>query len=176
MRAAVDAERVRALARELGRVAKLETTLYLTGGATAVIEGWRGSTVDVDLRLEPDSDELLRRIASVKDELDVNVELASPPDFIPELPGWRDRSPFLYREGRLTVRHFDPYSQALSKIERGFEQDLQDVASMHDRGLIERDRLQSLFDEIEPSLFRYPAIDPADFRAKVERCIEALQP
>lgn len=173
MRAAVDAERVRALARELGRVAKRETTLYLTGGATAVVEGWRGSTVDVDLRLEPDSDELLMRIASVKDELNVNVELASPPDFIPELPGWRDRSPFLYREGKLTVRHFDPYSQALSKIERGFEQDLQDVASMQRQQLIEPDRLRTLFDAIEPELFRYPAIDPADFRAKVERYLES---
>jgi len=30
------------------------------------------------LRLEPDSDELLRRIATAKDELGVNVELASP--------------------------------------------------------------------------------------------------
>lgn len=174
MRAAVDAERVRALARELGRVARHETTLYLTGGATAVVEGWRGSTVDIDLRLEPDSDELLLRIASVKNELDVSVELASPPDFIPELPGWRDRSPFLYREGKLTIRHFDPYSQALSKIERGFEQDLQDVASMRERGLVEPDRLRSLFDEIEPALFRYPAIDPADFRAKVERCLESF--
>lgn len=175
MRASVDAERVRALARELGRVASVETTLYLTGGATAVVEGWRGSTVDVDLRLEPDSDELLKRIASVKDELDVNVELASPPDFIPELPGWRDRSPFLYQEGKLVVRHFDPYSQALSKIERGFEQDLQDVASMCERGLVEPARLRELYDEIEPSLFRYPAISPADFKAKVERCLASLR-
>jgi hypothetical protein len=65
MRPPVDAERVRALARELSRVAREDTTLYLTGGATAVIEGWRASTVDVDLRLEPEDDELLRRIASV---------------------------------------------------------------------------------------------------------------
>ena len=87
MRTDADAERVRAVARELGRVAREDTTLYLTGGATAVLEGWRPMTKDVDLRLEPDSDELLRRIATVKDELEVNVELASPPDFIPELPG-----------------------------------------------------------------------------------------
>ena len=84
-----------------------------------MLEGWRASTVDVDLRLEPDSDELLRRIATVKDELGVNVELASPPDFIPELPGWRERSPFVFQEGSVVVRHFDPYSQAFrAKIVR----------------------------------------------------------
>jgi hypothetical protein len=86
-----DLERIRALVRELARSATEDTTIYLTGGATAVLHGWRDSTVDIDLRLEPDSDDLLRRIATVKDDLHVNVELASPPDFIPELPGWRER-------------------------------------------------------------------------------------
>lgn len=37
---------------------------------------------------------------------------------------------------------------------------------MRERGLVEPDRLRSLFDEIGPTLFRYPTIDPANFRAK----------
>jgi hypothetical protein len=173
VRAPVDADRIRALARELARVTRRETTIYLTGGATAVIEGWRMSTVDVDLRVEPESDELLRRLSTVKDELEVNVELASPPDFIPELPGWRERSPFVFQEGQLVVRHFDPYSQALAKVERGFELDLGDVASMVDAGLIEPNRARELFSAIEPMLFRYPAIDAAAFRTKVRRAFGA---
>ena len=171
MRPNADATRVRALARELGKAARQETTIYLTGGATAVLEGWRASTVDVDLRLEPDSDELLRRIASVKDDLDVNVELASPPDFIPELPGWRERSPFLFREGQVTVRHFDLYSQALSKIERDFDLDRADVEAMIEHKLVDLNRLRELFEEIEPLLFRYPAIEADDFRSKLERVL-----
>lgn len=171
MRARVDAWRIRAFARELGRTAREETTLYLIGGSTAVIEGWRESTIDVDLLLEPDSDPLLRRIAELKEELDINVELASPPDFIPELPGWRERSPFVVREGLITVRHFDPYSQALSKIERGFDHDVQDVRSMIERGLVQPQRAIELFSTIEPLLFRYPAIDPASFRARVEQLL-----
>lgn len=171
MRPPVDAERVRQLARELSRVARDDTTLYLTGGATAVIEGWRASTVDVDLRLEPDSDELMRRIASVKNDLDINVELASPPQFVPELPDWRERSPFVFQEGRVTVRHFDLYSQAFAKIERGFEQDLADVQAMIDAGLIDPQRARELFAEVEPQLFRYPAIDPEALRAKVQRAL-----
>ena len=171
MRARADAESIRALARELGRVAREETTLYLTGGATAVLEGWRTSTVDVDIRLEPESDALLRRIAQLKEELDVNVELASPPDFIPELPGWRERSPFAFSEGHIHVRHFDPYSQALSKIERGFAHDLEDVAAMVTGGLVQPERARELFEQIAPELFRYPAIDPESFRGKVNRAL-----
>ena len=72
MRERVDADRVRALAKVLGAVARNDTTLYLTGGSTAVMEGWRSSTVDVDLRLEPESDALLRRIAEAKEEFGLN--------------------------------------------------------------------------------------------------------
>lgn len=67
--------------------------------------GWRPSTIDIDLRLEPDADDILHAIAELKEELATNVELASPLDFIPEPPGWRERSPFLVQEGGLTVRH-----------------------------------------------------------------------
>jgi hypothetical protein len=153
-------------------VAREPTTLYLTGGATAVIEGWRSSTVDVDLRLEPEGDELLHRIAKAKNELDINIELVSPPDFVPELPGWRERSPYVFEEGRIVVRHFDPYSQALAKVERGFEQDLADVRAMLDAGLINSQRALELFHEIESQLFRYPAIDPDALAAKVRRAFE----
>lgn len=169
MRTPVDLARIRGLARALGRIATADTTLYLTGGATAVVEGWRASTVDVDLRLEPESDELMRAIATLKNDLDLNVELASPPDFIPELPGWRERSPFVLREGPVTVRHFDPYSQALAKVERGFVVDLDDVREMVSRGLVDAPRARELFTDIEPLLFRYPAVDATSFRAKVER-------
>jgi hypothetical protein len=171
MRQPVDEERIRAFARELGLEARRDTKLYLTGGASAVLRGWRLSTLDIDVRLEPEADELLLAIARLKDQLDLNIELASPTDFIPELPGWRERSPFVLREGRIDVHHFDFYSQALSKIERGFAHDLQDVDAMLRDRLVDRERLGELFATIEPSLFRHPAIDPRSFRAKVERAL-----
>lgn len=171
MRPPVDELRLRELARSLGRVARGPTRIYLTGGATAVLEGWRASTVDVDLRFEPDVDELLREIPRLKERLGINVELASPPDFIPELPGWRERSPLVFQEGYVDVHHFDFYSQALSKIERGFRQDLEDVAEMVGRGLVQTPRLLELYEAIEPELYRYPAIDPRAFRRKVGEAI-----
>ena len=57
--------------------------------------------------------------------------------------------------------------QALAKIERGEVKDLADVAAMLDRGLVERSRAWELFRRIEPELYRYPAVDPPEFRRAV---------
>jgi hypothetical protein len=171
MRPLVDEASIHALARALGRVVRGPVRMYLTGGSTAVVEGWRESTADVDLRFEPEDDRLLRELPALKESLGVSIELASPPDFIPELPGWRERSPFVLREGGVDVHHFDLYSQALSKIERGFDQDLDDVRTMIVRGLVKPERLREYYEAIEPELFRYPAIDPVLFRRKVQQAL-----
>jgi hypothetical protein len=167
----VDAERLRVFLRALGEAACGETTVYLTGGATAVLSGWRSSTVDVDLKLEPDRDEILRAIPRLKEALETNVELASPDGFLPELPGWRDRSPFVAREGLVTFRHYDFYAQALAKVERGHARDLADVAAMLDRGLVLPARLRELHAAIEPLLYRFPAVDPATFRSALDAAL-----
>ncbi len=104
----------------------------------------------------------------LKDELEINVELASPDQFIPELPGWEQRSLFVAQFGKLSVYHLDPYSQVLAKIERGHTQDLADARSMLEEKLVEPSRLLGLFNEIEPRLFRYPAVDPRAFRRALE--------
>jgi hypothetical protein len=168
MRPPVDEPRIRELASALGATPGPPVHLYLTGGATAVIEGWRSSTIDVDLRFEPEDDTLLRALPQLKQRLGINIELASPPDYVPELPAWRSRSPFLFTEGRVSVYHFDPYSQALSKIERGFTHDLEDVGELIARHLVEPARLRELFGAVSDQLYRYPAIDSAALARKVE--------
>jgi hypothetical protein len=43
-----------------------------------------------------------------------------------------------------------------------------DVRALVASSLVQPARLLAYFDEIEPSLYRFPAIDPAAFRARVE--------
>ena len=144
--------------------------MYLVGGASAVVVGWRATTRDVDLHVEPESStgELGAAIAQLKDELEISVEFAAPPHFIPELPGWRDRSPFVVRSGPLTIRHFDFYSQALAKVRRGIEADASDVAAMRAAGLVDAARAWELYESIVPALPRYPAVDERSFRARMQ--------
>jgi hypothetical protein len=167
MRALADAERIRRFMRAIGEAATAEARVYFTGGATAVLQGWRPSTIDVDIRVVPEQDAILRAIPRLKEQLQINVELASPDHFIPVKPGWEDRSPFVARQGRVSFHHFDLYAQALAKIERGHAQDVGDVREMIERGLIRVPALLAYFDEVEPDLYRYPALDPAAFRAAV---------
>lgn len=173
MRRLADAQRIERFMKELGRAARGDMTVYLTGGSTAVLKGWRANTVDVDMKMVPDRDEVYRALPALKKSLELNIELASPGDFVPELPGWQERSALITREGRISFYHYDFYAQALSKLERGHAQDLADVQSMVDDRLVELKRLLDLFNQIEPDLYRYPAIDAASFRQAVESYVEA---
>ena len=168
-----NAAKVRELMRLLGGEAQGNGRIYLVGGASAVIVGWRDTTVDVDLKLDPEPPGVFNAIARAKDALNINLELASPDDFIPALPDWRARSVFVARHGPVDFLHYDFYAQALAKIERGHEQDLSDVEAMWRLKLIESDRLMRLFETIEGDLVRYPAIDPSHFRNRVERAVRA---
>ena len=175
MRALTDAARLRQFMRMLGQRTRARGRVYLVGGACAVWLDWRPTTLDIDLDLDPGLDALLREIPAIKEELHVNVELASPAHFIPELPGWRDRSPFVIREGSIDFHHYDFYAQALAKIERAHARDVADVREMAARGLIEPARLLVFFEQIAPGLYRYPAIDPASFRRAVEQTVQSLE-
>src|SRR5258706_243940 len=171
MRRLTDEARIRSFMQMLGRSAPPDTRVYFTGGVSAVIMGWRASTIDVDAWFVPDSDEVLRLLPPLKERLEINVELAAPSQFVPELPGWQDRSLFIARECGASFFHYDFYSQALSKIERGHLQDLADVEKMMDAGLVEPARLRDLFETAADRLHRYPAIDPASLRRAVDRVL-----
>jgi len=173
MRELATGTRIREFMRQLGASATVETRVFLTGGATAVLLGWRETTIDVDLKIIPESDEVFRALPNLKENLHLNVKLASPDLFIPALPGWESRSIFIAREGHIDWYHYDPYSQALAKIERGHERDITDVQDLLRQGLVEPEMLRGLFREITAALIRYPSIDPTAFARKVD---EALPP
>jgi hypothetical protein len=111
MRALADAERLRRFLEALAREAEAEVAVYLTGGATAVLLGWREATIDADILIVPEHDSLYRALPRLKEELRLNVEIASPAHFIPELPGWRERSLPIERIGRVSFYHYDPFSE-----------------------------------------------------------------
>lgn len=113
MRDLADETHIQEFMRALGRAAGIEGRVYLTGGATAVLYGWRTSTIDVDIKVIPDRDEV-------------------------------------------------------AKAERGHEQDLLDVKEMIASGLVDPAEARAQFEQIEPELYRFPAIDPASFRKAVE--------
>ncbi len=174
MRNRLDRERLDEVMRHLGGAAREPVRVYLTGGATAVLLGWRDSTLDLDFRIEPERSGVLGHIPALKELLQVNLEPASPQDFLPELPGWRDRALFIRQEGRTTFLHYDFYAQTLAKIERGHTQDVADVRSLLASGLVDRARLRELFEAIVPEIDqdpRWAAIDLPGFRRAFDEAL-----
>jgi uncharacterized nucleotidyltransferase DUF6036 len=168
VRALADRKRIQRLVQALGEAAEQPVRIFLLGGTTAVLMGWRATTVDVDFVMRPEDDAVLRAIARLKETLQINVETASPLDFIPIPRGWEDRGVFIQRVQRAEFYHFDLYGQALAKVERGHRQDLDDVRQMLDRKLITTQAAREYFARIEPELYRFPAIDAPSFRRAVE--------
>jgi hypothetical protein len=172
MRQPVNLKRLREFMKAVGAATKKPTRVYLVGGATAVLLGWRNTTIDIDFKILPENDEILRTLPHLKEQLQLNLELAAPDDFIPELPGWQERSRFIDEIGKVSFLHYDFYAQALAKIERSHATDLQDVRDMIRAGLVEPHRLLEFFAKIEPLLYRYPALDGPSFRRSIERVVD----
>jgi hypothetical protein len=167
MRSETDRAKIDAFMNALAERVRGAGRVYFTGGGTAVLFGWRATTIDLDLKASPEPPGFFEAIAEIKEIVDLNIELAAPDDFIPPLPGWEERSIFIARRGKIDFYHYDLYAQALAKIERGHARDLADVRAMLAGGLLAPERLLELFAAIEPALIRYPAIDPIGLRSAV---------
>ncbi len=174
VRSKTTVDKIQIFMKLMGRKARGPGRIYFTGGTSAILHGWRDATMDVDLKLDPEPKGAFEALAQIKKDLNINIELASPGDFIPELPGWQDRSHFIDSYGLVQFFHYDFYSQALSKIERGHSQDTHDVKAMFDEGYVKPEELMRLFLLIEAKLIRFPSIDPESFRARVEEVIEDM--
>ncbi len=172
MRRSVSAEALQQFMKQLAAAARSPGKVYFTGGATALLLGFRGQTIDIDLKLDPEPAGAFEAIAVLKDRLQLNVELASPGDFIPAPADWRERSRHIATYNHVEFLHYDFALQALAKLERGHTQDLRDVASFLQGGYVTAAELKQRFAQIEPGLLRYPAIDPTQFRQKLESFLE----
>jgi len=160
------------LMEALGKEASSSGCIYFTGGASALLMGWRSSTIDVDMRLDPEPSGIFQSIAKLKQELNINIELASPQDFLPPLPGWRERSVFISQQGQISFYHYDFTAQALAKLSRGFDRDIQDVEAMYARNLFSLSKLRDCFEVIAPEIIRFPSLNVDVLRNKVENFIK----
>jgi hypothetical protein len=147
------------LMRELARSAprKGSHRVFFVGGGTAVLEGWRESTIDADLY--SDGEEIFRDVQGIKERLQINIEFARPEDFVPALAGSADRHIFLEKVGKVSFYHYDPYAQLLSKVVRGFNRDMQDARRFVDSGMVDVERFRSLVQAIPGAVYaKYPTL------------------
>jgi hypothetical protein len=68
MRSNIDPQKIDRLMQALGRESQGSGCIYFTGGVSALLIGWRSSTVDVDIRLDPEPQGIFQAIAKLKYE------------------------------------------------------------------------------------------------------------
>jgi hypothetical protein len=162
MRRSVDRAALRELMAELARSAPSggRHRVYLVGGGTAVLQGFRSSTIDVDLHTDEHS--IFREIQSIKERLRLNIELVRPENFVPPLAGTNERHVFIETIGPVSWFHYDPYAQLLSKLVRGFSKDLEDARNLVRSGMVELSRFRQLVREIPSEAWTsYPSLSPS---------------
>jgi hypothetical protein len=59
---------------------------------------------------------------------------------------------FIGRQGQISFYHYDFTAQALSKLSRGYNRDIDDVRAMYEQKLFTLKKLRDCFNEIEPEL------------------------
>ncbi len=127
----VGAEEMRQFLQQLAQRYTEPANLYLIGGGALCLLGNPRRTLDLDyvgddLHLNP----FQRIIEQVAREMKLEVEPVPLATFIPLPDGADERSLLLGVFGSISVRIFDPYSIALSKLDRGTKIDLQDDARL----------------------------------------------
>ena len=176
---AVNQGTIKRLLTEMGMRLRFPCRLYLVGGTTLVYEGLRAQSKDVDFGFEIENKHdtaFATCIQALKRELDISIELVTPKDFIPLPSGWRDRCRYIARFGQMEVFHYDPVSTALSKIERGRLQDMDDIRVLLREGWMTMDDLKDGYENILPrfmseSLKR----DPDRFASRFNAFLEYVQ-
>lgn len=145
-------------------------TLYLLGGSALRLLGSPRATLDVDYLgsdRPPLAGTVEATLQAVASEMHIEVEGVPLAEFIPLPPDSDARHQLVGQFGKLTVYVFDPYSLALSKIERGFESDLEDVRFLFVTGYLTWELLECYAAQL---LQQAPAflIDPQAFRRHLD--------
>lgn len=145
----------------LGKLFHKPGRLYLAGGAALVHIGLRsGFTMDIYVAIEAsDEDEMVTAIRTLVEKMQINVEFASPGDFIPLPTQWMAQARYIGRYGSIDVFYFDFNSLALSKISRGNDRDLIDVQLLLQQKLITLEALNGAYNEVLPRMGKRPYIN-----------------
>ncbi len=118
----MDNSQIQSILQTLGERVPPRSRLILVGGGALALLGSPRLTMDLDFigdDLSPGP--LDKTIMQVAKELNIYAEPVPLERFIPLPEGNEERAIFIGQFGNLEVYVADPYSIALSKLERGFD-------------------------------------------------------
>ncbi len=158
----------------VGQRCEPDTTLYLLGGGALELLGGARPTIDLDYVSDDlQSDSLQQLLTQTADEMQIELEAVPIAEFVPLPPDADNRAVFVGEFGNLTVYVFDPYTIALSKLDRGFDTDIEDILFLVQRQLI---LVETLADFVETAVTQAKQfdLDPTAMRQRLQIVRESI--
>lgn len=124
----MDNTEIHSILQTLGEQVPPASSLILVGGGALALLGSQRQTVDIDFvgdDIHPN--ELHRTLIRMGREMKIQVEPVPIDRFTPLPEGSEDRKIRIGQYGNLEVFVADPYSIALSKLDRGLDTDFADI-------------------------------------------------
>lgn len=171
---AVERSQIEAFFIAVGNRCEPASTLFLLGGGALELLGGVRPTLDLDyvgddLQLNT----LQQLMAQIAGEMHIELEAVSIAEFVPLPEDAHKRSIRVGEYGNLTVYIFDPYTIALSKLDRGFDTDIEDILFLIRRDLITVEQLAA-FAETAASQASEFDLDPAAMRRHLQVVRESI--
>jgi len=141
----MDNTEIQSILQTLGERVPRPSHLVLVGGSALALLGSPRLTIDIDfVGDDVHPNELHQSIMQIAKELKIHVEPVPLERFIPLLEGSDKRSIRIGQFGNLEVYVADPYSIALSKLDRGFDTDLDDIVFLVQHNLVVLEELERI--------------------------------
>ena len=147
----MDHSEIESILQSLGARVPSDSQLILIGGSALALLGSPRLTIDIDFigdDLHPNA--LHRSLMQIATELKIHVEPVPLERFIPLPKGSDQRNIRIGQFGNLEVYVADPYSIALSKLDRGLETDFDDIVFLIQQNFIMLNQLEHILSEALP--------------------------
>lgn len=143
--------------------------LIIVGGSGLSLLGNDRPTLDLDYEgEESDINELRTLMEKVALELHIELEAVPLQRFIPIPSGANERHVPIGRFGDLQVLVFDPYSIALSKLDRGFDSDIEDIVFLMRHEFVDSNELAALLSNLTRELAAQYDLDLMQMRVHLD--------
>ena len=139
----MEVERIQAFLTALGARYPHPAQLYLLGGSALCLLGSSRPTLDIDyVGDDLKKNDLQKAMDELAREMGLDVEAVPIEKFIPLSVARHKNNIRVGKFGKIDVYILDPYSIALSKTDRGFDTDLDDIVFLIQRGLVDFEELE----------------------------------
>ena len=167
--AELDDEQIQAFLEALGRRYSRRAKMILLGGSALCLLGSPRPTIDIDyVGSDLQKDEFQELMDEIAIEMGVEVEAVPIQEFTPLGFGDESHSIHVGRFGKIEVA-----IMALSKLDRGFSTDIEDIIFLIQRGLISLSQLEQIVKDALPQAREFD-MNPRELQSHLQTVREEV--